>query len=564
MIKKALQDNRPAFEPNTLSFIPMGGSGEFGCNLNVYHYNGKFLIVDCGLGFPSENQLGLDILLPDPGFLRDVNADIVGMVLTHAHDDHKGAIAALWPQLNCPIYATPFVMELLRGKLSEWDLAKRVPLHEVALGSTINLEPFTLELIDTAHSVIESSMIYVQTPAGNVLHTGDWRLDDNPVEGRSTNIARLKELGSENVLAVVGDSTNSVVQDRHPSEADLEAPLTDIFKSASGRVIVTTFAHSVPRMRSVTNAAQNAGRRVGMVGRSMITAQDAARKCGYLQGVTPFLRENEVAEAKPKSIVILATGSQGETGSAIDRLSSDDHRSISLQSGDIVVFSAREIPGNEKGIERVRNKFLRRGIRTIMPEAGFTHASGHAYAAEILDLLSWVKPKSLIPVHGSEENQVAQAQLGKQANIPHTYIPSNGDIIALRQDGPEKTGQVTPGLLAVDGVRIIPVKDSLLLKERARVATEGNVVVTVVVDEEGYLLHDPILSIAGLGADEDDVFELEEMIINDIDEAVNKVKDNERKNAEILRETIRLAIRRRIKQELGKRPLLDVHLVQMA
>jgi ribonuclease J len=563
MIKKALQDNRPTFDANTLSFIPMGGSGEFGCNLNVYHCNGKFLIVDCGIGFPDENQPGLDILLPDPGFLRDVNADIVGMVLTHVHDDHKGAIAALWPQLNCPIYASPFTLELVRQKLSEWDLAKRVPLHEVALGSTVKLAPFDIEFIDTAHSVIESSMLYIKTEHGSVLHTGDWRLDDNPMEGRSTNIPRLKELGSENVLAIVGDSTNAVVAERHPSEADLSDPMADIFKSASGRVIVTTFSHSVPRMRSVVNAAIKAGRKVGMVGRSMIKVQEAARKFGYLEGVAPFLRDSEINDTAPKNLVLLATGSQGEPGSAIDRLSSDDHRTLSLSSGDLIVFSAREIPGNEKGIERVRNKFLRRGIKTIMPEAGFTHASGHAYAAEMLDLFSWVKPKAIIPVHGSEENQLAQAQIARKANVPYTYIPSNGDIIALREDGPEKTGQVTPGLLAVDGVRIIPVKDSLLLKERSRVANEGNIVATIVVDEEGYLLHDPIFSIAGLGADEDDVYELEEMLMTDIDQAISKAKETERLDAEALRELVRLVIRRRIKQELGKRPLLDVHLVQM-
>ena len=563
MTKKLLQDNRPTFDLDALSFIPLGGSGEFGCNLNVYHCNGKFLIVDCGLGFPDENQLGLDIILPDPSFLRDVNADIVGLVLTHAHDDHKGAISALWPQLNCPIYATPFTLELVRQKLAEWDLDRRVPLHEVKTGSTIKLDQFEVEFIDTAHSVVESSMLYIKTEHGNVLHTGDWRLDDTPVEGASTNVARLKELANEKVLAIVGDSTNAVVQDRHPSEMELIDPMADIFKKAQGRVIVTTFSHSVPRIRSVVNAAMKAGRKVGIVGRSMIKVQEAAKKFGYLDGIPAFLTEKEISEANPRNLVVLATGSQGETGSAIDRLSSDDHRSLSLSAGDIIVFSAREIPGNEKGIERVRNKFLRRGIKSMMPETGFTHASGHAYAAEMLDLFSWVKPQSIIPVHGSEENQLAQVQLATKAGIENSYIPANGDIISLRADGADKTGQVTPGLLAVDGIRIIPVKDSLLLKERERVANEGNVVATIVVDEDGYLLHDPIFSIAGLGADEDDVYELEEMLMNDIDEAVSKAKEGERLDPEALREIVRLVIRRRIKQELGKRPLLDVHLVQM-
>ncbi|MDB5477972.1 MAG: fold hydrolase, partial [Alphaproteobacteria bacterium] len=322
-------------------------------------------------------------------------------------------------------------------------------------------------------------------------------------------------------------------------------------------------SHSVPRIRSVVNAAIKSGRSVGMMGRSMIKVQDVARKYGYLKDVAPFLKEKEIADMDPRKIVIMATGSQGEPGSAIDRLSMDEHPTLSLESGDLIVFSAREIPGNEKNIERVRNKFLRRGVKTMMPETGFTHASGHAYAQEMFDLFTWVKPKTLVPVHGSEENQLAQVQIGQNAKIPYNYIPENGDIIALRQDGPEKTGQVTPGILAVDGIRIIPVKDSLLLKERSRVANEGNIVATVVIDEEGYLLHDPIFSIAGLSADEDDAYDLEEMLMGDIEQAVNKAKEGDRQNAEALREIIRLVIRRRIKDELGKRPMLNVHLVQL-
>jgi len=563
-MNKTKQDNLPVFEPNVLSFIPLGGSGEFGCNLNAYHYNGKFLLVDCGIGFPNEDQPGVDTLLPDPGFLRDVNKDIVGLVLTHAHDDHKGAIAALWPQLNCPIYATAFSIELIAQKLNEWNLAKRVPLHKVALGSTLKLDPFEVEFIDTAHSVIESSMLLIKTPAGKVLHTGDWRIDDTPVEGRSTNMKRLKELANENVLALVGDSTNSVVQGRHPSEAELLEPLTEIFKQAPGRVIVTTFSHSVPRMRSVYDAAKNAGRNVGMIGRSMLNVQDISRKLGYLQNVMPFLRDKEISEAHPKKMVILATGSQGEPGSAIDRLSSDMHPVISVDKGDLIVFSAREIPGNEKSIERVRNKFLRRGVETIMPEDAFVHASGHAYADEMLDLFDWVKPKALIPVHGAEYNQLAYVDLAKKAHVPYQFVPENGDIIAIRETGPEKTGQVLSGMMAVDGVRVVPLKDSSMLKERQRIANDGSIVATVVVDDEGYLLHDPIFSIAGLGADDDDNYDIEDMLLADIEAAVSKANMDDRKDAEALREIIRLAIRRRIKQELGKRPMLNIHLVQLS
>jgi ribonuclease J len=563
MIKHPAQDNRPVFATGVLSFIPLGGSGEFGCNLNVYHCDGKFLIVDCGIGFPDERFPGVDILLPNPGFLRECHQDIVGLVLTHAHDDHKAAISALWPQLMCPIYASPFVADLLRHQLNEWGLAKRVPLHEVPLGSTIDLKPFTVEMINTAHSVVESSMLHIKTEYGSVLHTGDWRLDEHPMEGEATDVARLKELGKENLLAVVADSTNATVSERHPSECELPEQFAEFFKKSPGRVIVTMFSHSVPRMRSAMEGAKKAGRVVGMTGRSMLRVQDVARKHGYLKGMPEFLNEQDFLNVPPKNAVLFATGSQGEPGSAMDRLSQGEHRSISLESGDIVIFSAREIPGNEKPIERIRNNLLRRGVKVVMPEDRFVHASGHAYQDEMLELYKWVKPVSVIPVHGAEMNQKACVDLALEVGIKHAIIPQNGDIIALTVKGPEKTGQVLSGLMAVDGTRVVPMKDSLLLKERHRIANDGNIVVTAVCDEEGFLIHDPVFSIVGLGADEGDQYELEDVILKDIEESIEKAKPEERTDPERLRELIRLAIRRRVKQETGKRPLLSVHLVML-
>ncbi len=559
-----IQDNVPAFDPDALSFVPLGGSGEFGCNLNVYHCNGKYLIVDCGLGFPDERFPGIDILLPDPSFLAQNNKDIVGLVLTHAHDDHKAAIAPLWPLLTCPIYATPFVADLLRFQLNEWALAKRVPLHEVPLGSTIDLDPFKIEFINTAHSVVESSMLFIQTPHGNVLHTGDWRMDDKPMEGKATDIARLAKLKNEKVLALIGDSTNANINDRHPSESELTQPLAEMFKSTSGRVIITTFAHSVPRMRSVAEAAILAKRTVGMTGRSMLKVHDVARKHNYLQDIVPFSSDKEIAGMPRHKVVLFATGSQGEAGSAMDRLANSNHTTITLEAGDTVIFSAREIPGNEKAIQRIRNALMHRGVKVIMPENKFVHASGHAYADEVLELYKMVQPNAVIAVHGGEENQQACIDLAIDAGIKHSFVPSNGDIIAIKPEGLVKTGQVQAGLMAVDGTRVVPVRDSLSIKERHRVSAEGNIVVTVVTDEEGYLLHDPVFSIAGLTSDEDDSIDLETMLTVDIDQAVNRSEPADRSDPDVLREVIRLAIRRRIKTEFGKRPLLNVHLIQLA
>jgi ribonuclease J len=563
MTQKPVQDNRPVFAPDALSFIPLGGCGEFGCNLNVYQCEGKYLVIDCGLGFPDERFPGVDILLPNPGFLRECTKDIVGMFITHAHEDHIGAVAALWPQLQCPLYATPLTAELMKHKLNEWGLTKRVTLNVVPLSSKLELGPFKLELINAAHSVPETSMLFIRTAYGNVLHTADWRFDPNPVEGHKTDEKRLKELGKENILAVIGDSTNATVPEEHASESEVEPALTKVIQSATGRVIVTSFSSQVARIHNVAMAAKKAGRMVGIVGRSAVRMVEAAKNNGYLKDLPQFLTEQEINDLPRHRTVVFATGSQGEMGSALDRLATDEHRSLSMEKGDMVVFSARVIPGNEKAVERVKNALLRRSVHLVSSDDAFVHVSGHANAQEIKTLYTWLKPNAVIPVHGHDENLMAHAEIAREIGVPHTLVPTNGDIIAIRETGLEKTGQVLASLMAVDGARVVPLRDSLLLKERHRIANEGSIVATVVCDEEGYLIHDPVFSIVGLGVDEADQYEIEDVILRDIEESINKADPAERRDAERLRELIRLVIRRRVKQETGKRPLLSVHLVML-
>lgn len=558
-----IQDNTPSFAADALSFIPLGGCGDFGCNMSVYHCDGKFLVIDCGLGFPDERFPGVDTLLPDPSFLAQNNKDIVGMFITHAHEDHIGAVAALWPQLNCPIYATPLTAELLMHKLNEWNIAKRATVHVVPQEGTFSLGPFQLELINAAHSMPETSMVLIKTPHGNVLHTADWRLDDSPVEGATTNVERLQALSKENILAVIGDSTNATVEKAYPSESAIEQALVNLFRQAPSRVIVTSFSSHVSRIHNVAKAASKTGRFMALAGRSALRMNEAARKWGYLKDITPFLSDKEIATTSREKVVIFATGSQGEMGSALERLALDDHSTLSLEPGDLVIFSARTIPGNEKSVERVKNALLRRGIQLVTADQEFVHVSGHGTASEMRQLYAWVKPKAVLPVHGYEENLAAHCDLAEELQIK-SVIPRNGDVIAIRESGIEKTGQVQAGLLAVDGTRVVPIRDSLAIKERHRVANEGNIVVTVVIDDEGYLLHDPVFSITGLNTDEGDMVEMEDMLIDDIDNAVNSASQEIRANPEAVRELVRLAIRRRIKEELGKRPLLNVHLIQLA
>src|SRR5689334_19723958 len=387
-----------------LLFAPLGGVGEIGMNLALYGLGdgGKrtWMVVDCGVSFAGDELPGVDLIMPDIAFLMEERRNLAGLVLTHAHEDHFGALLDLWPKLRCPVYATPFTAALFEAKRLGEPLAPDVPIKVLPLGSRFDVGPFNVELVSVSHSIPESNALIIRTPLGNVLHTGDWKLDPTPIIGPPTDEAKLRALGDEGCLALVGDSTNAIRDGRSPSEADVAATLRELIAAARGRIAVTTFASNVARMRSVAEAAAAAGREVVVVGRAMDRVAQVARENGYLEGISEFRSTDVYGHLPPDKVVALCTGSQGEPRAALARIAEDQHPEVTFSKGDTVIFSSRTIPGNEKAVGHVINGLVRQGIEVITDRTHLVHVSGHPRRAEMEELYRWVRPRVAIPVHG--------------------------------------------------------------------------------------------------------------------------------------------------------------------
>ena len=399
------------------AFLPLGGTGEIGMNLNLYRYEGRWLAIDCGIGFGGAAHPEVEVMMPDPAFIAERRKALVGLVITHAHEDHIGAVAHLWPQLQCPVYATPFAATVLRRKLAEAGLLDQVPVHAIAPGGSFTLKPFGLQFIRMAHSVPEAQALVIRTPAGIVLHTGDFKLDPEPLVGPPSDEAALKALGDEGVLAMVCDSTNAMVEGHSGSEGEVRRSLVDVIKGLKGRVAVTCFASNVARVESVALAAKAAGRVVAIVGRSLKNLDAAARTCGYLKGIAPFLSEDQANDIDDDRLLILITGSQGEQRSALSRVAMDTHPRIELGAGDNVVYSSRMIPGNERAIGDVQDALVRRGVRVLTDDDHMVHVSGHPAREELRRLYELVRPKFSVPTHGEWRHLSAHAALAQELGV---------------------------------------------------------------------------------------------------------------------------------------------------
>ena len=443
--------------PDDLWFLPLGGSGEIGMNLNLYGHAGKWLMVDLGISFGDETMPGVDVIMPDPAFIAERREDLVGLVITHAHEDHLGAVQHLWPELRCPVYATPFTASVLRAKLFEKNLAGRVEIIEVPLSGRFTAGPFDVELVRVTHSVPEPSALILRTPLGAVLHTGDWKLDPAPVTGEPTDEAALIRLGDEGVLAMVCDSTNATVPGSSGSETAVRESLIELFGRFENRIAISCFATNVARLDSIAAAAAANDRHVALVGRSLWRINEAARANGYLKDVAPFLSEHDAGFLPREKTVLICTGSQGEPRSALSRIAADDHPEITLERGDTVIFSSREIPGNERAIGRVQNMLIGQGVEVITADDAFVHVSGHPAQDELIRMYQWVRPKLAVPVHGEIRHQTEHARLARSCQVADTIIPENGSIIRLAPGPAEVVGQVQHGRLALDGKRIVPL-----------------------------------------------------------------------------------------------------------
>jgi len=545
-------------ETEDLSFLPLGGTGEIGMNLNLYRCDGKWLAIDCGIGFGGAAHPEVDVMMPDPSFIAGRRDQLLGLVITHAHEDHIGAVAWLWPQLRCPVYATPFAAAVLKRKLAEVGLLNQVKLHVVQPGGAIDLKPFAIRLIRMSHSIPEAQALAIDTPYGTVLHTGDWKLDPTPMVGPPSDEAALAELTKKPVLAMICDSTNAMVEGHSGSEQDVAQVLTALIRDLRGRVAVTCFASNVARMESIAKAARAAGRSTALVGRSLRNIDAAARECGYLKSLPPFLREDDIDDLPDDNVLIMITGSQGEARSALSRVALDTHPRVALGEGDTVIFSSRVIPGNERAIGLVQDNLVRRGVNVMTDADHAVHVSGHPARDELRRLYRLVKPRYSVPVHGEWRHLTAHAELAEEEGA-RPILLEDGDILNLAPGTVEIVDSVPVGRLVLDENRLIPMSGEVM-NARRKLLYNGVVVASLAVDRAGNLLGQPKLSAPGL-LDGDDP-EAARMV-REFGDGIADLPVATRRDDEALTEAARTALRRAVGKRLKKRPQVDVHLLRV-
>jgi ribonuclease J len=545
-------------ELGDLAFLPLGGTGEIGMNLNLYRCDGKWLAVDCGIGFGGAAHPEVDVMMADPGYIADRRDQLVGLVITHAHEDHVGAVAWLWPQLRCPVYATPFTATVLRRKLAEVQLLNQVKLHVVPPGGSIELAPFRLQFLRVTHSIPEAQALVIDTPHGLLLHTGDWKLDPEPLIGPRTDEAALAALGDRGVLAMICDSTNAMVEGHSGSEAEVRQSLTALLRDLRGRIAVTCFASNIVRIESVTHAAHAAVRSVALGGRSLRNLDAAARECGYLRDLPPFLTESDVDDVPDDNLLMLVTGSQGEPRSALARIALDTHPRVALGDGDTVVFSSRVIPGNERAIGIVQDNLVRRGVHLMTDVEHLVHVSGHPARDELRRLYRLVKPRYAVPTHGEWRHLSAHAALAQEAGAK-PFLLEDGDVLSLAPDAAQVVDSAPVGRLVLDGNRLTPFGGGVM-SARRRMLFNGVVLASIAVDANGRLRGEPRVSAPGL-FDSDDA-ELDR-VGSEFAEALEDLPISLRRDDAALTDAARAALRRALGRRLQKRPLVDVHLLRV-
>lgn len=545
-----------------LYFLPLGGTDEIGMNFYLYGIDDYWMIVDLGITFGDDTTPGVDIIVPDPGFIEDRREDLVGIVLTHGHEDHFGAVQYLWPRLRCPVYCTPFTAAFLRLKLAETDFGHQVQIIEVPVGGDIRVGPFDVRFVHMTHSIPEPNALIIRTRLGTLVHSGDWKLDPQPLMGEVADAATLRDVGSDGVLALIGDSTNALEPGHSGSETVVRDRLISLIREQPHRVVVTCFSTNVVRLHSIAEAARANGRQCALIGRSLWRIHEAARESGYLQVIEPFLTEDEAARLPREKIVMACTGSQGESRSALSRIAQDEHPRIALEPRDTVVFSAREIPGNEKAIGRVQNALARRGITVITPhQEPDIHVSGHPARDELVTMYQWLRPRIAIPMHGEPKHLRAHAELARACQVAEVLVPQDGGMIRLAPGPAELVEEVPVGRMARDGHRFVEMGGATL-RGRARMLNNGAAVVTLVVDRNGRLAVDPQVSLMGL-EDADDLEDVQEAVADEVRAAVEGLSKSLRSDDDKLREAARVSMRRAFRAWHGKRPVTEVHLVRL-
>jgi ribonuclease J len=547
-----------------LVFAPLGGIGEIGMNVSIYGIGDErshsWLAVDLGVSFAAEEHLpGIELILPDISYLVEERRSLAGIVLTHAHEDHFGALIDLWPQLKVPVYATPFTAALLAAKRAGEAGAPEIPVTVVPLGGRVHIGPFDVEFVSVAHSIPESNALIIRTPLGAVLHTGDWKIDPTPILGVPTDEAKLRRLGDEGCLALVGDSTNAVREGRSPSEADVAKTIAELIRTAPRRVAVTTFASNVARLRAVADAAQAADREVVLVGRAMERIAQVARETGYFDGVQEFRSAEFYGHLSPDKVVALCTGSQGEPRAALSRIAQDQHPNVTLSKGDRVIFSARSIPGNEKAIGRVLNGLIDQGIDVITDRTHLVHVSGHPRRAELEELIGWVKPKILVPAHGEALHLHEHASLARKLGVPTVIECRNGDLVELAPQ-PGIIDEVPAGRVYKDGMALIEA-DARTIADRRRLSFAGAVSVAIALTDRGELAADPEIDMIGIPERGRDGALMSNIAFDAAMEAFETLPRSRRRDPDSVSDAVRGAVRSAIAQNWGKKPMCHVHVL---
>jgi ribonuclease J len=548
-----------------LLFCPLGGSGEIGMNMNLYAYgkedNQKWIIVDLGVTFADDSIPGIDLIMPDPGFIIDKKEDLLGIVLTHAHEDHIGAVAHIWPELKCKLYATPFTAALITEKFKEKKIDITSFLKIVPLNSKIKLGEFEIDFVTLTHSILEPNGLSIKTPLGTILHTGDWKIDPNPLIGNKIDEDKLKKIGNKGVSAMICDSTNIFSPGRAGSESDVRDSLLRIMELKTKRILVTSFASNVARMESIFYCAKKTGRSICLVGRSMHRIFKAAKKCGYLKGLIDPIEPRNATKVAKNKILYLATGSQGEPMGAMSRIVNGSHQEVFLEEGDCVIFSSKIIPGNEKKLYNLQNQIVRNNIEIISEENAFVHVSGHPNRDDLKDMYKWVKPKSVIPVHGEHRHMQEHVNFAKEMQVPKTLLIENGDIIKLLPgDAPKIIDKAPSGRVYLDG-SINVETDAKSVKDRKNLSINGYLEITLLVSNNGKIKK-PIISYRGIPEKENSehfIFDMEDEIFN-ICKTFSLDNKNQQKN---LIETIKQNCRRIVREKTGKKPFTNINIARI-
>ena len=553
-------------QSDELVFLPLGGSNEIGMNLNLYGYgppaDRKWIVVDVGVTFGDQSTPGVDVIMPDASFLQ--GEDILGIVLTHAHEDHIGALGWLWPQMRAPLYATPFTAFLIREKLRDAGVLDEVTIHEIPLGGTVKLGPFETTFVTLTHSIPEPNGLAIRTPLGVVLHTGDWKIDDEPVLGQRTDADAIRRLGDEGVLAMVCDSTNVFVEGTAGSEADVRDALAELIKGLKGKVAVACFASNVARLDSVIRAAEASGRRVALAGRSMHRITAAAKHVGMLADVKPFLSDDEARGWPADQILYLCTGSQGEARAALSRIAEGTHPHVKMGEGDHCIFSSRVIPGNELAIGRLQDKLADRGVRlyTEKDHPGI-HVSGHPCRDELRQMYQWARPRIAVPTHGMRRHLIEHANLARDLQVPEAVTPRNGEMVRLAPGPAAIIDEVPSGRLYVDGTMLVPEAGEAL-RERRHAANNGVLVVSFAMDRRGRIASD--IDIRGIGLPGDKDFPLGDALddlAEEVEHAVGKLKGEAREDDLVVEQAVARALKKASQRIWDRRPIVETVILRL-